>query len=74
MNPILPTRDAENMNSGEKPVSISMDSSFSSVVDETCQRLMDKQIQYSIRRIQEMADRLSVLEQELDTFLISKDG
>ena len=51
-----------------------MDASFSSVVDETCERLMERQIQYSIRRIQEMKDRLAALEQELDIFLITKDG
>ena len=62
------------MSSGDKPVSISMDASFSSVIDETCDRLMEKQIQYSIKRIREMEDRLDTLEEELDTFLISKDG
>ncbi|HCC37576.1 MAG TPA: hypothetical protein DEQ14_08150 [Treponema sp.] len=62
------------MSSGEKPVSASASAAFSTVVDETCERLMDRQIQYSIRRIHEMENRLAVLEQELDAFLFSKDG
>ena len=62
------------MSSGEKPVSISMDAPFSSVIDETCERLMERQIKHSIKRIQEMENRLAALEQELDNFLISKNG
>ena len=58
----------------ENPASISTDSSFSCVLDETCDRLKDKQVQYSIRRIHEMEDKLSSLERELDQFLIIKSG
>ena len=58
----------------EQPVTISKNPSFSSVVDEACDRLMDRQAKYSIRRIQEMGDRLTGLEQELDEFLVHKDG
>jgi len=47
---------------------------FSDVVDRACEGLMDRQIKYSIRRIQEMEDCLSGLEQELDDFLLKKDG
>jgi hypothetical protein len=47
-------------------------SSFSEVVDEACEKLMDRQINYSIRRIQEMEERLSGLELELDTFLLKE--
>jgi hypothetical protein len=43
--------------------------SFSSVVDEACEKLKDRQIKYSIRRIQEMEERLYNLEKELDDFL-----
>jgi len=43
--------------------------SFSDVVDKACYELMDRQIKYSIRRIQEMDDCLFQLEQELDEFL-----
>jgi len=42
---------------------------FSDVVDKACEGLMDRKIRYSIRRIQEMEDVLSELEQELDAFL-----
>jgi len=47
--------------------------SFSDVVDETCKKLMDQQIKYSIRRIQEMDELLAGLEKELDSFLLSKN-
>ena len=46
---------------------------FSDVVDKACEGLMDRQIKYSIRRIQEMEDSLSCLERELDDFLLQKD-
>ncbi|MCL2809426.1 MAG: hypothetical protein FWD24_05095 [Treponema sp.] len=42
---------------------------FSDVVDKACEGLMERKIKYSIRRIQEMEDILSGLEQELDAFL-----
>ncbi|MCL2721175.1 MAG: hypothetical protein FWD47_07535 [Treponema sp.] len=42
---------------------------FSDVVEKACEGLMDRKIKYSIRRIQEMEDILSGLEQELDVFL-----
>ena len=58
---------------GEKPAAISNRSSFSEVVDEACERLMERQIKYSIRRIQEMEDRLTELERELDEFLFKKN-
>ena len=48
--------------------------SFTKVVDEACGKLMDKQIQYSIRRIQEMRDRLSDIEKELDDFLKDRNN
>jgi uncharacterized protein YqgV (UPF0045/DUF77 family) len=56
----------------EKPAAVSGKSSFSEVVDEACERLMERQIKYSIRRIQEMEDRLTELERELDEFLFHK--
>ena len=62
------------MASGEKPAVVSRRSSFSEVVDEACDRLMDRQVQYSIRRIQEMGDVLEKLERELDEFLSQKNG
>ena len=43
--------------------------SFSEVVDNACEKLMDRQIKHSIKRIQKMEERLSCLERELDDFL-----
>jgi hypothetical protein len=42
---------------------------FSEVLDEACERLMDQQIKYSIRRIHAMEEKLLCLERELDEFL-----
>jgi len=47
--------------------------SFSEVVDSACEKLMDRQIKYSIRRIREMEERLCCLERELDDFLFQRD-
>jgi hypothetical protein len=58
------------MNTGDKSA-IFTDTSFSDIVDDTCERLKDKQVQYSIRRIQEMEDILNGLELELNQFLFS---
>ena len=57
-----------------KPASISTDTPFSEVLNETCERLRDKQVQYSIRRIHEMEELLNTLEQELDQFFAAKAG
>jgi len=48
-------------------------SSFSEVVDEACEKLMDRQIKHSIKRIQRMEERLTCLERELDAFLSQRD-
>ena len=56
-----------------KPAVVSDMYSFSDMVEEACEKLMERQIKYSIRRIQEMEDRLSGLEQELDDFLFQRD-
>jgi len=61
------------MTLGEKPAAISPIISFNDVVDEACERLMDRQIKYSIQRIQKMEECLAALEQELDEFLLRKD-
>jgi hypothetical protein len=47
--------------------------SFSEVVDSACEKLIDRQIKYSIRRIREMEERLCLIERELDEFLLKKD-
>ena len=71
------------MNSSDKPAGISAngsggaagsftDTSFSDVVQETCERLKEKHIQYSIRRIHEMENTLNSLESELTQFLLTK--
>jgi hypothetical protein len=46
---------------------------FSEVVDKACEKLMDRQIKYSIRRIQEMEVFLTGLEEELTSFLEMRD-
>ena len=45
------------------------DITFESLLDETCGRLLDRQVKYAIQRIHEMEKRLSSLEAELDEFL-----
>jgi len=47
---------------------------FSNVVDEACDKLLDKQIKNSIRRITEMEERLAIMERELDDFLGKSDS
>ncbi|MDR1862842.1 MAG: hypothetical protein LBQ67_02860 [Treponema sp.] len=47
-------------------------SSFSEVLDSVCERLQDKQIQYSVRRLREMDFRLEGLEKELSDFLLRR--
>ena len=48
--------------------------SFDSLLDETCERLLDRQAKYFIQRISEMEKRLGSLERELDEFLQRKQG
>jgi len=45
---------------------------FDSILDETCERLMDRQAKYSIQRILELEKRLVSLECELDDFMRKK--
>ena len=55
---------------GGKVASVSeADFTFDSLLDETCERLLDRQLKYSIQRIQELEKRLCCLEDELDEFL-----
>lgn len=42
---------------------------FDTLLDETCERLLDRQVKYSIQRIHELEKRLGILERELDDFL-----
>jgi hypothetical protein len=57
-----------NVTAGGKAASVS-DFTFDSMLDETCERLLDRQLRYSIQRIYEMEKRLTRLERELDDFL-----
>ena len=50
------------------------DSNFDSILDETCERLLDRQVKYSIQRIYEMEKRLINLEQDLDNFIQNQCG
>jgi hypothetical protein len=50
------------------------DTGFEAVLDNVCGRLVNKQLEFSIRRLQEMETRLGILEQELDAFIIGKAG
>ena len=62
-----------NVTAGGKAASVS-DFTFDSMLDETCERLLDRQLRYSIQRIHEMEKRLVCLERELDEFLIRDRG
>jgi len=46
--------------------------SFDTLLDETCERLLDRQVKYSIERIHELEKRLGSLERELDEFIRSR--
>jgi hypothetical protein len=58
------------MISGKKSLTLSNNVSFEEVLDQTCGRLWDKKVRYSIRRIREMEDYLSELERELDALAL----
>jgi hypothetical protein len=53
----------------EKPVVLTEEQTFETVLDSACERLNEKHIQYSLRRIREMEVILAGLEKELDDFL-----
>jgi hypothetical protein len=57
-----------NATAGGKAASVS-DFTFDSMLDETCERLLDRQLRYSIQRIHDMEKRLINLERELDDFI-----
>ena len=56
----------------EERASLLSEITFDSILDETCERLLDRQAKYSIQRICEMEKRLELLEIELDEFLRKK--
>jgi len=53
----------------KNPVFITEKHSFETVLNTTCERLEEKHLLYSIRRIREMDGELAVLEKELDEFI-----
>ena len=55
----------------QKPVYYSEIPAFEDVLDTACERLWEKHIQYSIRRIMELDEELGRLEKELNEFLSS---
>jgi len=57
-----------NTTAGEKPVPVS-EIAFDSLLDETCERLLDRQVKFSIQRIYELEKRLNNLERELEEFI-----
>jgi hypothetical protein len=58
----------ENTTAGQQ-AALYADITFDSILDETCERLLDRQVKYAIQRIHEMEQRLDTLERELDEFL-----
>ena len=53
----------------KKPIILTEKPSFEDVLDTTCERLEEKYMQHSIRRIRELNKELAYLEKELDEFL-----
>jgi hypothetical protein len=54
---------------GDRAAILSDNASFETVVAETCDRLRDKKIQYSIQRILLLEEFLSNLEEELEAII-----
>jgi DNA-directed RNA polymerase subunit K/omega len=52
-----------------KPIIITEETSFEAVVDTAFERVNEKHIQYSMRRIREMNEVLAGIEKELNDFL-----
>ena len=61
------------MTLGEKSAGAPCTYTFSDMVDEACEKLMERQIKYSIRQIQKMEETLLCVEKELDVFLEKPD-
>jgi hypothetical protein len=60
-----------NATAGEK-AALGSEITFDSILDETCERLLHRQVKYAIQRIYDMEKRLGNLESELDEFLSLK--
>ena len=52
----------------------SCETSFEVVLETTCERLREKYVQFSIKRIREMDEELKIYEKELDEFLSQSHG
>jgi anaerobic ribonucleoside-triphosphate reductase len=59
------------MTSEKGKFTLTEDSLFEAVLDSACERLEDKQAEYSIRRLREMDTQLGNLEKELDDLIQS---
>jgi hypothetical protein len=53
-----------------KSVILSDRVSFDALLDQTCERLWEKKVQYAMRRIQKLEADLQCMEQELDAFFL----
>jgi phage shock protein A len=53
----------------KKSTLITEEPSFEAVLNTACDRLQEKQIQYSIQRIREMDEELDNIEKELEEFI-----
>ncbi|MDR0760519.1 MAG: hypothetical protein LBF74_10500 [Treponema sp.] len=58
---------------GEKAAVLEEQSSFSKVLDGACERLWDKKVELSIRRIKQLDEYLIRMEQELTALIPGKD-
>jgi hypothetical protein len=61
------------MIAGENPSTITDNSSFEAVLDDAFERLRERRVRHSIRRIGELETILLELETELDCFLLGWD-
>jgi hypothetical protein len=55
---------------GKDTVSLSDKRSFETMLDDVCDRLWDRKVSYSLRRIREMDLALGALERELDEMIL----
>jgi hypothetical protein len=53
---------------GQQSNSFNASTSFESVLNEACERLLEKKIRYTITRLLQMETDLAIMEEELDVF------
>lgn len=63
--PVQEMKQTKKEDNGVPSLVLSKELSFEQVLDETCDRLWDKKVRYSLRRLQEMEDTLGKMEEEL---------